>query len=192
MSDILRKTDEELSVLIASSNPEAISVLIDRYQSPLSRYLKRMGFHKDDDVQDLLQNVFIKVYVNINSFDKNLSFSSWVYRITHNEAVSFLRKHKSRPEGNLIDDGEEILLGLEESLDIEKEIDRDINSKHLMRVLNNLEQKYRDVLILKYFEDKDYESISDILEVPKGSVATLLHRAKKKIKMQLKHLWNTK
>lgn len=193
MTDILKKTDEELSALLMASNYEAMVVLIDRYQLPLSRYLKRLGLSKEEDVQDVLQNVFIKVYVNINSFDQTLSFSSWIYRITHNEAMSFFRHNKIRPEGNLVDNGEALLFEMEdESINFEGELDQKINAKYLNLALAELDQKYRDVLVLRYFEDRDYENISDILQIPKGSVATLIHRAKEKLKSKLKHIWNTK
>lgn len=193
MSDILNKTDEELAVLLMASNHDAMSVLIDRYQKPLARYLRRLGISKDEDTQDLLQNIFIKIYKNINSFNKNLAFSSWVYRITHNEAISFFRHSKSRPEGNMVDDSEEFIFKIEdETIDLIQEVDQSINAGILQKALYELDQKYRDVLILRYFEDRDYENISDILEIPKGSVATLIHRAKERLREKLKHLWNTK
>jgi len=196
MADILNKTDEELSVLLMASDYSAMAVLIDRYQAPLSRYLRRIGVHKDEDVQDLLQDIFIKIYKNINSFNRDLSFSSWIYRISHNEAISFFRHNKSRPEGNMIDDSEEMLFKIEdESVNLSEEIDQSINAKFLKQALSELELKYRDVLVLRYFEDRDYENISDILQIPKGSVATLIHRAKERLKQRLKHLWlqnNTK
>lgn len=193
MTDILNKTDEELSVLLMASNHNAMSVLIDRYQKPLSRYLRRIGVYKEEDVQDLLQDIFIKIYKNINSFNKDLSFSSWIYRISHNEAISFFRHNKSRPEGNMVDDSEEILFRIEdESIDLVQEIDQTINAKILQKVILDLDQKYRDVLVLRYFENRDYENISDILQIPKGSVATLIHRAKGRLKDKLKNLWKIK
>jgi RNA polymerase sigma-70 factor (ECF subfamily) len=193
MTDILNKTDEELSVLLMASNYDAMSVLIDRYQKPLSRYLRRIGVHREEDVQDLLQDIFIKIYKNINSFNKDLSFSSWIYRISHNEAISFFRHNKARPEGNMLDDSEDMLFRIEdESIDLTQEIDETINAKFLQEAILNLDQKYRDVLVLRYFEDRDYENISDILQIPKGSVATLIHRAKARLKNELKNLWKIK
>jgi len=193
MDDILNKTDEELSVLLMASDHTALAVLIDRYQMPLTRYLRRIGVKGEEDVQDLLQNIFIKIYKNINSFNKSLSFSTWIYRITHNEAISFFRHNKARPEGNMVDDSEEMLFRMEdESIDLALEIDQDLNADHLQKAILELEQKYRDVLVLRYFENRDYENISDILQIPKGSVATLIHRAKSKLKEKLKHLWKTK
>ena len=193
MTDNQKKSDEELAVILMASDYSAMAILIDRYQKPLSRYLKRIGVFKEEDIQDLLQNIFIKIYKNINSFDKNLSFSSWAYRISHNEAVSFFRHNKVRPEGNMVGDSEEILFKTEDdNIDLVKEIDQNINAEFLQKAILELDQKYRDVLVLRYFEDRDYENISDILEIPKGSVATLIHRAKEKLKTKMQKLWNTK
>ena len=193
MADILNKTDEELSVLLMASDYSAMAILIDRYQPPLSRYLRRIGVYRDEDIQDLLQDIFIKIYKNINSFNKDLSFSSWVYRISHNEAISFFRRNKSRPEGNMINDSEDMLFRIEdESINLAEEIDQTINAKVLRQAISDLEPKYREALVLRYFEDRDYENISDILQIPKGSVATLLYRAKKRLQQKLKKIWTTK
>ncbi len=193
MTDILNKTDEELSVLLVASDYNAMSVLIDRYQKPLARYLRRIGVHKEEDIQDLLQDIFIKIYKNINSFNKDLSFSSWIYRISHNEAISFFRHNKARPEGNMLDDSEDLLFKIEdENINLAEEIDQTINAEFLQKAILELDQKYRDVLVLRYFEDRDYENISDILQIPKGSVATLIYRAKDKLKEKLKNLWKKK
>jgi RNA polymerase sigma-70 factor (ECF subfamily) len=193
MTDIPHKTDEELSVLLMASDYSAMAVLIDRYQKPLSRYLRRIGVYKEEDIQDLLQDIFIKIYKNINSFNKDLSFSSWIYRISHNEAISFFRRNKVRPEGNMIDDSEELLFKTEdESINLAEEIDQTLNAKVLQEAISELDQKYRDVLVLRYFEDRDYENISDILQIPKGSVATLIHRAKSRLKEKMQKLWKIK
>jgi RNA polymerase sigma-70 factor (ECF subfamily) len=193
MTDILNKTDEELSVLLMASDYSAMAVLIDRYQKPLSRYLRRIGVYKEEDIQDLLQDIFIKIYKNINSFNKDLSFSSWIYRISHNEAISFFRRNKVRPEGNMIEDGEEMLFKTEdESINLTEEVDQSLNAKILQQAISELDQKYRDVLVLRYFEDRDYENISDILQIPKGSVATLIHRAKSRLKEKMQKLWKIK
>ena len=103
------KTDTEI-VQLSLNNKDFFAILIERYESPLSRYVRRLGVGDNEDVQDLLQNVFIKTYQNLNDFDQDLSFSSWIYRITHNETISFFRKKNVRPEGNAVADGEEILL----------------------------------------------------------------------------------
>lgn len=175
-------SDEEM-VKMALRERAFFGHIVERYQEKIDRYINRLGVHNPDDRDDVLQEVFVKVYRNLNGFDTNLSFSSWIYRIAHNEAISWYRKHKVRPEGNLIEDSETVL-GYLRSDDDNSEVifDQDINAAELNKAMDKLEEKYRSVLILRYFEHKEYDEISDILKIPIGSVGTLLHRGKKQLK----------
>jgi RNA polymerase sigma-70 factor (ECF subfamily) len=131
-----------------------------------------------EDADDLLQDIFIKVYVHARGFDPSLSFSSWIYRIAHNEAVSWLRRKKSRPE--TVELGEDEYVTFVERM----EVAHDQREAHLAkdtvsRVLAKMSHKHRTVLVLRFLEGKTYEEIGDILTIPGGTVATLIHRAKK-------------
>jgi RNA polymerase sigma-70 factor (ECF subfamily) len=141
-----------------------------------------------EDQRDVLQEVFIKAYRNLNSFDTALSFSSWIYRIAHNEAVSWFRKHNVRPEGHLVADSDEVLsiIGSSEASP-EQQFDQAVNAEAVAAALAQIEKKYRDVLVLRFFEHKEYEEISDILKLPVGSVGTLIHRGKKQLATALNH-----
>ena len=153
--------------------------IINRYEAKLDRYIRRLGVHDAEDRADVLQEIFIKVYKNLNEFDQSLRFSSWIYRIAHNEAVSWYRKRNARPEGHLVLDGDDVLSFLsnkEESSEVQ--VDQDLNADRLAEALKLIDEKYRSVLVLRYFEHKDYNEISDILQIPIGSVGTLLHRGK--------------
>ena len=89
--------DEQI-VKEALLDQERFALLIERYEAKLLRYLERLGIAAREDREDVLQNSFIKAYRNLNSFDLSLSFSSWMYRITHNEAMSFFRAKRARPK----------------------------------------------------------------------------------------------
>lgn len=156
--------------------------LVDRYESKLQRYIARLGVRDAEDQLDVLQEIFLKTYRNLNAFDPALQFSSWIYRIAHNEAISWYRKQNVRPEGHLIADSEELLSFVsskDESVDVQ--FDKEINAQVLSEALSTIDEKYREVIILRYFEHKEYEEISDILQLPVGSVGTLLHRGKKQL-----------
>lgn len=156
--------------------------LVDRYESKLQRYIARLGVRDIEDQLDVLQEIFLKTYRNLNAFDPALQFSSWIYRIAHNEAISWYRKQNVRPEGHLIADSEELLSFVsskDESVDVQ--FDKEINAQALSEALAAIDEKYREVIILRYFEHKEYEEISDILQLPVGSVGTLLHRGKKQL-----------
>jgi RNA polymerase sigma-70 factor (ECF subfamily) len=96
--------------------------------------------------------------------------------------MSFFRSRSVRPEGSLVPDGELALEQLSDKIDLEDHADRRLNREGLTKALYQLEPKYRDVLVLRYFEEKEYAEISDILQMPIGSVGTLISRAKKRLR----------
>lgn len=175
-------TDQEI-VRQALSDKEAFAFLIERYETKLLRYLERLGLGVREDREDVLQNVFIKSYRNLNSFDQMLEFSSWIYRIAHNEAMSFFRAKRARPQVILGEDGEALLTELrDERADAVSLSEGRLNSENLARALAQIEPRYRDALVLRFFEDRSYAEMSDILEVPIGTVSTLLYRAKRALR----------
>lgn len=178
------KTDEEL-VSLTLHDKENYQYLIQRYEGKLFRYIVRISGVRSEDAEDILQDVFIKAYEKLNDFKTYLKFSSWIYRIAHNETVSFLRKSNTRPK--LIDNEENPLIMnfLRAESHIEQDIDRKNLIENIAEIINNLDEKYRDVLVLKYLEGKDYHEISDILKKPMGTVAILLKRAKEKINKEI-------
>jgi RNA polymerase sigma-70 factor (ECF subfamily) len=179
--DEQQPTDEAV-VIAALADKEQFGVLMDRYEAKLRRYIARLGVRNPDDQLDVLQDIFIKVYRNLNGFDQKLKFSSWIYRIAHNEAISAYRKKNVRPEGHLIADSEELLSFAAGNLDsAELQFDHTVNAEVLRQALLKLDKKYEAVLILRFFEHKDYDEISDILQIPIGSVGTLIHRGKKQL-----------
>lgn len=181
-------TDEELVARVIAE-PALFAHLIARYEAKLQRYIARLGVRDFEDQQDVLQEIFLKAYRNLNGFDQSLSFSSWIYRIAHNEAVSWYRRRKVRPEGSLVTDSDEVLGWLaaaEESA--EQRFDQAADATRVNEALARLDPKYRDVLLLRYFEHKEYDEISDILRIPVGSVGTLLHRGKKQLRSVLNTL----
>lgn len=182
LQDPTHMTDEEI-VQMALQESAFFGHIVTRYEPKLARYIRRLGVRNTEDGEDVLQEIFIKVYRNLNGFDTSLSFSSWIYRIAHNEAISFYRKKHVRPEGHLIDEGDDHLLReMTKEDNVEVSFDKEINAKVLEQALYELDNKYRDILILRFFEHKEYEEISDILKIPTGSVGTLIHRGKKQLK----------
>ena len=176
------QSDEILAQHVLS-NEHAFGELIDRYQAKLLRYIKRIAGVSDADAEDICQDVFIKVYRNIRGFDPSLSFSSWIYRIAHNETRSYYRKHKKREQTYSLDaESYDHLAGdLEtDGLTITRE-----REGMLEQALAQMKEAYREVLVLHFLEQKSYAEISDILRKPTGSVGTLIHRAKKQLRVLL-------
>ncbi|MDZ7612197.1 MAG: sigma-70 family RNA polymerase sigma factor [Candidatus Moranbacteria bacterium] len=169
--------DEELADLIKNS-PENLEGLINRYWDRLFYFIKKVSYFGDEDAEDILQNVFIKVYKNINDFDSSMKFSSWIYRITRNEVVDQIRKKQARPQ-NISYDASEILKLTGSEINIEKDIQGKEARAEIMKIISGLPVKYREAIILKFLEEKSYDEMMDILKKPKGTVAALINRGKK-------------
>ncbi len=185
--DTEKMSDEEIAALVLEDK-EFFGFLIKRYEDKLGRYIRRLGASKKEDMEDILQNSFIKAYKNINDFDTKLSFSSWMYRITHNESVSFFRARSIRPEANLVEGGDEILTFMQDETNAWDTANERNNAEHIKKAINELDQKYKDIIVLRFFEGLEYEEIGDVLKISSGSVATLIHRAKKKLAENLSHI----
>jgi len=181
LTKLEHKKDEELVPLILQ-NQDDFLYIVRRYEEKLSRYITRISGLPKEDVEDLLQDVFIKVYQNLNDFDTSLKFSSWIYRIAHNETISNYRKTKSRPQSVSYDDEPALANQLASKTDFIKEIEKEYDAKVIRQVLSKMDKKYREVLVLKFLEEKDYNEISDILQKPIGTVGAMINRGKAQFK----------
>lgn len=175
------KTDEELVGLV-KTNPDFYYCLVSRWEEKILRYIKRITSVSEETAQDLGQEIFLKAYENINDFDETLKFSSWLYRIAHNHVISYWRKYKKEKNVLSTDEHEGLKNILESEDDVVKDIDSKIITAKIEKALEEIKPIYKEVLILKYLEDKDYSEISDIIKKPVGTVGTLISRAKKEVK----------
>ncbi len=174
MPNFSKLTDEELVEVVRTSDQEVYAFLIKRYQAKLLRYA---SYLLDDEnlAADAVQEAFIKAYINLNSFDLKKKFSSWLYRIVHNQAMTLVSKHKQHhPLDSAFEVASEV--NLEDDL-IKKELVRRTHA-----CLEQMPLLYRGPLTLFYLEDKSYEEISDILRLPLGTVGTRINRAKLMVK----------
>ncbi len=183
MVDYQELSDEEL-VKKSLDDQEVFYYLIKRYESKLMRYINRIASVTHEEAEDLLQEIFIKAYRHLNGFDQRLKFSSWVYRIAHNEVINFAKKRKRGTAlihaSNNGDTDNMVLDNLAGEDDVHGNFVAMESKEQVWQALMELPLKYREVLVLKFFENKSYREMSDILRKPEGTVATLVNRAKKK------------
>lgn len=179
-------SDQEL-VEQTLADPEQFGQLISRYEERLRRYVLRISNVSYEDAEDMLQDVFLKAYRNLHSYDPTYSFSSWIYRITHNHVISQYRKRKARPEQISSEYTEDLLARLVSDASPHNDVEVRERAAVIREAIQELDIKYREVLVLRFFEERSYEEISDILHKPIGTVGTLLNRAKKKFASLLEH-----
>ena len=166
-------------------SPDSFALIIERYEKKLLRYLIYFTGVDRSQAEDILQETMIKAYKNLNSFQINLSFSSWIYRIAHNEALNFIRKNKKHLVISLEAEGADSqslleILASDENVPVQiagKELSGKVNE-----ILAMMKKDFRELLILRYLEGYDYQEISSILKKPMGTVGVLIGRAKEEFK----------
>jgi len=181
MENVDSKTDQEL-VRLTLENQDHFLHIVNRYEQKLLYFILRISNVSVDEAKDLLQEIFIKTYQNLNGYDPGLKFSSWIYRITRNHVISHYRKNKNKQTLVSSEVNDELLNNLVSDFDITKAVDQQILRDNILEALNQIDDKYKEVIVLKYFEQKSYEEISDIIKKPQGTVATYLNRGRKQFK----------
>lgn len=174
------KEDSEIARLVQEGEKELFGILIDRYEPKLRRYGWRF-LNTKEDIEDIVQNVFIKAFRNIQSYNSKKDFSPWIYRIAHNEFVNRIKK-KGRSPLRFFDPDTIFPHLLSQD---EKSTDK-FNKKELAsaleQCLDDLKPKYREPTVLYYFEGLSYEEIAKVMKIPTATVGTRLRRAKKILK----------
>lgn len=170
-----RMSDEELVDYIREKDNQSYSVLVGRYAGKIERYA--LSILKDEDAAaEAAQDAFIKAYQNLMSFDARRKFSSWLYRIAHNECMDLLRRGK-RVE--TMDDDFDVADDSDGPLESAM---RSESAGHVRDCVNDLPVTYREPIYLFYMDGRSYEEISDILRLPIGTVGTRVARGRAALK----------
>jgi RNA polymerase sigma-70 factor (ECF subfamily) len=178
----LQLTDEEIAVRIQKGDADVFGVLVDRYEQKLLRYGTKF-LARTEDIEDMVQDIFVSAYRNIQSFDSSLRFSPWIYRIAHNAFVNGLRQNKRGPVYMDFD-----TLLAHQVYEDQAETERDQKDMRALidRGLQGMSAKYQEILVLHYFEEMAYKDIADILQIPIGTVSVRMRRAKEALKASIK------
>jgi RNA polymerase sigma factor (sigma-70 family) len=174
----------EKELILSLQNPlereAAFGRLVKQYQKVLYYHIRRLVLlHEDAD--DVLQNTFLKVWRNLDSFRGDAAIKTWLYRIATNEALSFIAQKKRRAT-----DGIE---SLENDLGHSMSQGRDVSGEEiqhkLQRAVQTLPERQRLVFNMRYYDDMRYEEMSDVLGVTEGALKASYHHAVKKIESYL-------
>lgn len=173
------ETDEQVAHRVQQGERDAFGILVDRYEQKMLRYAHRF-LYTYEDREDAVQEVFLRAYEHIQSFRTTERFSPWIYRIAHNIFINTIRK-KGRERVSFVDLDTLFPAGVpEESTDESFAIPPGFE-----QALATLDPKYREVLVLFYFEEKSYDDIADILRIPKATVGVRLARGRAGLKKLL-------
>lgn len=168
----------EIEQNILSKNFEkAFKLIVSNYHQRIYWQIRRMVLiHEDAD--DVAQNVFIKIYQNLESFKSESKISTWIFRITYNETINFMNK---RAKENSIS-FEDYTLNVVDNLDTDEYYSGDEINLKLQKAIAKLPEKQRLVFMMKYYDEMKYEQISDILGTSVGALKASYHHAVTKIK----------
>jgi len=171
-------SDSDVVALVIGGDTDIFRLIMERYEAKLMRYASFLL--KDYDVaSDIVQETFIKAYVNLRSFKLGKSFSPWIYRILHNGAMNAIKSGKKTCSLGAIDEiGDSFI----KSFDMDKIMDKKLLDKNVRACLGKISIKYQEVLELSFFESLKYEEISDILHIPTSTVGVRIRRAKEALK----------
>lgn len=155
---------------------EAFNLLLKKYQQKIYWHVRRMVINHDD-ADDLVQDVFIKIWKNLPGFRNDAQLYTWMYRIATNECITFLNKKKQKNNISLDD----IDYELADSLSSSDQFTGDQIQRKLQEAILTLPDKQRLVFNMKYFDDMKYEEMSDVLGTSVGALKASYHLAVKKI-----------
>ncbi len=183
MKEPMPRDDQDRNLIEESleGSGRAFKKLVDKFH-PLVYSVVRGIMGNRDEVEDVAQEVFIKVYRKLATFRGEARLSTWIYRIARNEAINAAKR--ARPTTVQLDEAERLASS---SPGPDRHLERRITAKLVEDLLSSLDEQYRVVLELRYMGEKSYAEIAEIMDIPIGTVKTYIHRGKTMLKQRLAH-----
>lgn len=182
--DLSREEDLKLleAFKVEATKERAYTAIIKKYQERLYWHIRRMVV-SHDDTDDILQNVFIKVWNYLGNFRAESNLYTWLYRIATNETYTFLNREKKRRSISIDDED----IGLENTLKAESGFDVNEIEWKLQLAIQSLPEKQRMVFTLRYYDEMPYAEMSEVLDTSTGALKASYHHAVKKVEDFLKN-----
>ena len=177
-------SDEEILLLFRQENTKekAFSILVKKYQERLYWHIRRILI-THEDTNDVLQNMFIKVWRYLNDFRQDSGLYTWIYRIATNESLTYLQNQKKKATHSLSDHENY----LQNTLKSEKGFDANKLEWKLQMAIQSLPKKQRAVFNLRYYDEMPYDKMAQVLETSVGALKASYHHAAKKIEEYIKN-----
>lgn len=174
MTEVSKMSDEQIVEIVRNKDKNRYAEIIHRYEKKLLRYAIYL-ITDEQLAADAVQEGFIKAYINLHSFNVSLRFSSWLYRIVHNEAMNLVRANH---HDVMIDEA----LNIDSQIHVEDAFIKKELQNRVDHCLQQMSLLYKEPLVLFFLEEKTYQEISDILRIPIGTVGTRINRAKQLVR----------
>ncbi|MBV8255209.1 MAG: sigma-70 family RNA polymerase sigma factor [Chitinophaga sp.] len=176
--------DKELLAIYrkTETREQGFTLIIRKYQERLYWHVRRLVIDHED-ANDVLQNVFIKVWKNLEGFREDAQLYTWLYKIATNECLTFLEQQKKKHAVSLTD----VETGLSNKLKADTQFDPNKLEWKLQKAILQLPEKQRIVFNLRYYEEMPYEQMSKILDTSEGALKASYHHAVKKIEEFIKN-----
>ena len=177
----------EITLLIQKAqkgDTNAFGTLVASYEKFIFNVACKM-FSNSEDAADIAQEALIKVYKNIDKFDFNSSFSTWLYRITVNACIDEMRRRKGKESFSIDAEDEEsgLTVQIEDtSLNAEEKVIQNETVSEVRAAIDNLSEEHKTVIILRDLQDMTYEQVAQTLDISIGTVKSRLARARKSLK----------
>lgn len=167
----------------AAKNPAAFSQLIFLYKKRIVAVGRRF-FYNQNDIDDFLQEVFIKIYENLDKFQGNSRFSTWITRIAYNTAINF--KIRTKKSENLCEETQSNLVSNYETPE-ETQL-KQLTREAINNAVKQLPENYKKCIELYFYNNMTYEEIAETTDIPLNTVKTYIFRAKKELYQKLKEI----
>ena len=186
MNDKFKYSDEKLILRFQEGDINAYNELVKRYKDRLLNFVLRY-FNNVEQAEDVVQDTLIKLYTHASYYKNVAKFSTWIFTIAKNNALTELRKNKRKKTDSLwTDDGQVIdINSIEESLD--SKVQNEIAIDELKIFLDEIPQIFRMAVVLRDFQELSYEEISKILEIPIGTIKSRINRGRIQLAEKMKH-----
>lgn len=193
--DLVHTPDHELVAHACSGSEGAYRELLGRYQRPVFSLVYRMVRDREQ-AEDLAQETFVKVFNNIERYDPQYKFSSWIFKIASNLAIDHLRRKElqtvSLDGSRMAQTAEEVEASRISVASDDETPEEALEAKELgaeiERAIGKLRPEYRTAILLRHVEGRPYEEIAVIMGIPLGTVKTFIHRARLELREALAHL----
>ena len=181
--------DDVLVKQAIGGDEQSYKQLVEKYRRALHFHILKMVSDREQ-VEDLVQETFVKAFDNLNSYNTNYAFSTWLYRIATNHTIDYLRKKKlqtlSIDEPVKTKSGEMEMQLPDDSARTDRDIIQKQRKKMVQQAIAELPKKYRKVIQLRHMEEKSYQEISEVLDKPLGTVKAHIFRAREMLYKALK------